>query len=67
LRNALIAIHADPAHPWQVAGLAQKAGLSRAAFARRFKECLGDTPLQLCDQSAHSKGDGIFGAQRGND
>jgi AraC-like DNA-binding protein len=45
LRNALLAIHADPAHPWQVEELAQKAGLSRAAFAERFKVLLGDTPL----------------------
>ncbi|MEZ4728655.1 MAG: AraC family transcriptional regulator [Caldilineaceae bacterium] len=45
LRNALLAIHADPAHPWQVEELAQKAGLSRAAFAQRFKDLLGDTPL----------------------
>jgi len=45
LRQALTAIHADPAYPWQVEELAQKAGLSRAAFAQRFKELLGDTPL----------------------
>ena len=45
LRNALVAIHEDPAHPWQVEELAQKASLSRAAFAQRFKELLGDTPV----------------------
>ena len=45
LRNALVAIHEDPAHPWQVEELAQKASLSRSAFAQRFKELLGDTPV----------------------
>lgn len=45
LRNALVAIHENPAHPWQVEELAQKASLSRAAFAQRFKELLGDTPV----------------------
>ncbi|MBV7338051.1 AraC family transcriptional regulator [Chloroflexi bacterium TSY] len=45
LRNALIAIHENPAHPWQVGSLAQKAGLSRAMFAQRFKQLLGDTPI----------------------
>ena len=45
LRNALVAIHENPAYPWQVAELAQKASLSRAAFAQRFKELLGDTPV----------------------
>ncbi len=44
IRNALAAIHENPAHPWQVAELAQTAGLSRAAFAQRFKALLGDTP-----------------------
>ena len=45
LRNALVAIHENPAHPWQLEELAQKASLSRAAFAQRFKELLGDTPV----------------------
>ncbi len=45
LRNALIAVHKNPAHAWQVAELAQISGLSRAAFAQRFKELLGDTPV----------------------
>jgi AraC-like DNA-binding protein len=45
VRNALVAIHENPAHPWQVEELAQKASLSRAAFAQRFKELLGDTPV----------------------
>ncbi|MFE3034049.1 AraC family transcriptional regulator [Streptomyces canus] len=32
----------DPAHPWTVASLAAKAGVSRAALARRFGELVGE-------------------------
>jgi len=43
--TALQALHADPAHPWTVAELAEHALLSRSAFARRFTEMLGVAPL----------------------
>jgi AraC-like DNA-binding protein len=42
----LAAIHADPAKPWTVAGLARTAGLSRAAFAARFTGCVGEPPMR---------------------
>jgi AraC-like DNA-binding protein len=42
---ALRAIHRDPAHPWTVAALAAEAGLSRAPFARRFNDLVGQPPL----------------------
>ncbi|ROO86019.1 AraC-like DNA-binding protein [Actinocorallia herbida] len=42
---ALNAVHADPAHPWTVAEMATRAGLSRAAFARRFTALAGRPPL----------------------
>ena len=42
---ALHAIHRDPAHPWTVATLAAQAGLSRAAFAKRFTTMIGQPPL----------------------
>lgn len=35
----------NPAHPWTVAELARVAGLSRAAFARRFTTVLGEPPM----------------------
>jgi AraC-like DNA-binding protein len=41
LRN----IHDDPAHPWTVEELAGRAGLSRAAFAKRFAQLVGRSPL----------------------
>ncbi|GAA4634169.1 AraC family transcriptional regulator [Actinoallomurus vinaceus] len=43
---ALSGIHGDPARPWTVTGLSARAGLSRAAFARRFSELIGQPPLR---------------------
>jgi AraC-like DNA-binding protein len=42
---AIRAIHAQPAHAWTVAELSSRAGLSRAAFARRFSGATGTSPL----------------------
>lgn len=42
---ALRAVHADVNGPWTVESLAAAAGMSRSAFAARFKELLGQTPL----------------------
>ncbi|MCC9312285.1 AraC family transcriptional regulator [Kitasatospora sp. RB6PN24] len=45
ISTALHAIHDDPAHPWTVEELGARAGLSRAAFARRFTTLVGRPPL----------------------
>jgi AraC-like DNA-binding protein len=42
---ALEAMHAEPAAPWTVAGLADRAGLSRTVFAQRFTALVGRPPL----------------------
>ncbi|MEV4439598.1 AraC family transcriptional regulator [Streptomyces sp. NPDC049577] len=42
---ALAAIHEDPAAQWTVESLAARAGLSRAAFARRFTALVGEPPM----------------------
>ncbi|MFJ2746279.1 AraC family transcriptional regulator [Streptomyces sp. NPDC087440] len=42
---ALEAIHGSPAHPWTVEELGARAGLSRAALARRFTSLVGRPPL----------------------
>jgi AraC-like DNA-binding protein len=42
---ALRAMHRSPAAPWTVERLAREAGLSRAAFARRFAALTGRPPL----------------------
>ena len=43
--EALTAIHANPAHDWQVAALASRAAMSRSAFAARFTRLVGEPPL----------------------
>ncbi len=42
---ALTALHGDPARAWTVQELAVRAGLSRAAFAKRFAELVGEPPM----------------------
>ena len=42
---AVRAIHHDPAYPWTVTTLAHQSGVSRAAFARRFHQAVGEPPL----------------------
>ncbi|MBF6349217.1 MULTISPECIES: AraC family transcriptional regulator [Nocardia] len=43
--KALRLLQHNPAHPWTVAALAQEAGASRAALARRFTELVGEPPM----------------------
>lgn len=43
--KALRLIYNRPADPWTIAGLASAVGLSRAAFARRFNELVGEPPI----------------------
>lgn len=44
--SALSAIHDRVKAPWTVESLAAAAGMSRSAFASRFKELMGQTPLE---------------------
>ncbi len=46
LGTALSALHDKVDAPWTVESLAESAGMSRSAFAARFKELLGQTPLE---------------------
>ena len=43
--RALAAFHADPAAAWTLASLAAEAGMSRSAFADRFRAVLGEPPM----------------------
>jgi len=43
---ALSAVHDCVSRPWTVESLAEAATMSRSAFAARFKELLGQTPLE---------------------
>jgi len=45
LTRALGHVHAAPRAPWTVETLARSVGVSRATFARRFTEHLGEPPL----------------------
>ena len=45
LAKAFALMHAQPEAQWTVASLAHEVGLSRAAFARRFAERVGQGPL----------------------
>ncbi len=45
LAGALGLIHRQPEQAWTVATLAQRVGMSRSAFAARFRAMVGDPPL----------------------
>ncbi len=45
--QALRLLHHNPAHPWTVADLADAAGVSRAALARRFNDLVGEPPMSF--------------------
>lgn len=42
---ALDLMHDQPAQPWTVASLAQRVGMSRAGFSRRFVASVGEPPM----------------------
>lgn len=46
LGAAIRAIHANPAHGWTLQELGERAGMSRSTFALRFRESLGEAPMQ---------------------
>lgn len=43
--RALRLIHDQPARPWTVTALAEETGVSRATFARRFSDLVGEPPM----------------------
>lgn len=43
LRNALIAMHEQPAKEWSLEALAETAGMSRSVFADSFRDVVGST------------------------
>jgi AraC-like DNA-binding protein len=42
---ALAHMHRAPEHPWTIANLAQRVGVSRSVLAERFRRCLGEPPM----------------------
>jgi AraC-like DNA-binding protein len=57
---ALKAIHEKVENPWTVETLAAAAGMSRSAFALRFKELLGETPLEYLTNWRMYKATGLL-------
>ena len=45
VRDALDLMHDQTAQPWTVASLAQRVGMSRAGFSRRFATAVGEPPM----------------------
>ena len=43
---ALTALHNEPGYPWTLLLLAERVGMSRSAFALRFRECVGSSPME---------------------
>lgn len=50
LSQALQLMHTKPEHPWTVAELAQRVGMSRTAFATRFMALAGVGPIEHLTQ-----------------
>lgn len=46
IADALGLMHNDPRKSWTVESLASRVGISRAGFANRFRELVGEPPLQ---------------------
>ena len=45
IRRIVTLMHEQSAQPWTLEALAKHAGLSRTALAERFRDAMGDTPL----------------------
>lgn len=43
---AITAMHEAPGHRWTLPELAQRVGMSRSAFAQKFKETVGKSPME---------------------
>ncbi len=64
LSRALACVHRQPAQDWSVAALAQAAGMSRSAFAKRFHDTLGQSPMRyLCDWRIHLAREALAGGR----
>jgi len=53
-------MHERVENPWTVETLAASAGMSRSAFALRFKELLGETPLEYLTNWRMYKATGLL-------
>ena len=52
------AMHDDAAHGWTLQELAARVGMSRSTFALKFKQTVGESPMEYLDAVAHAAGRG---------
>jgi transcriptional regulator GlxA family with amidase domain len=57
---ALKSMHERVEHPWTVESLAAACGMSRSAFAVRFKGLVGETPLEYLTSWRMQKATGLL-------
>jgi AraC-like DNA-binding protein len=43
---AITSMHDDPGHGWTIQKLAERAGMSRSTFALKFKQTVGESPME---------------------
>src|SRR5580658_9840375 len=46
MRVAITCMHDNPGHRWTLQELAERVGMSRSIFALKFKEMVGETPME---------------------
>ena len=46
MSKAIGALHAEPSRRWTVRDLAEHVGMSRTTFAQRFRDTVGETPME---------------------
>jgi AraC-like DNA-binding protein len=46
LSAAMTAMHSDPSYRWTVKLLAERAGMSRSIFALKFRQAVGESPME---------------------
>ena len=46
IARSLTALHERPGHAWDLATMAEAAGMSRSGFTARFKELIGEPPAE---------------------
>lgn len=64
LQRALAAMHRDPGHAWTLESLAATAAMSRAAFAKRFVDVLGTTPMDYLTRWRMTQAELLLGQPR---
>ncbi len=60
ISTTLVAIHRQPEADWEVGTLARHAGMSRSAFAARFRELVGEPPRSYVTRCRMSKAAGLL-------